>query len=93
MYPLETDIAGYSVPVAGVHGYTYNEPDTVVGSADMQAIANAWYTAPKWNQLSCDMPPYDHFIDVYDAAKVGIDWGKSATPATPGGYGGPSEPY
>jgi hypothetical protein len=58
----------------------YTTPDTKVGSEDMDTIAGVWFQAPPWNRLECDMQPYDHFIDVYDAARVGMDWGKTAVP-------------
>jgi branched-chain amino acid transport system substrate-binding protein len=82
MYPLETDIAGGLTPApTGIPGYSYNVPDTKVASEDMDAIAGVWFQVPPFNRLACDMQPYDHFVDVYDAARVGMDWGKSAVPA------------
>jgi hypothetical protein len=88
MYGLETDIAGgpmvdTKVPNPATPGYnfTYNTPDTLVGVADMDDIAGVWFQVPPWNRLECDMKPYDNFIDVYDAARVGMDWGKTALPA------------
>jgi branched-chain amino acid transport system substrate-binding protein len=83
MYSLETDFAGGPMAPTGIPGYSYNTPDTRVSTEDMDIIAAAgvWFQAPPWNRLECDMQPYDHFIDVYDAARVGMDWGKSAAPA------------
>jgi branched-chain amino acid transport system substrate-binding protein len=91
MYSLETDFAGGTpadtkIPNPATPGsnFTYTTPDTKVGTEDMDAIAGVWFQSltgiPGFSRLECDMQPYDHFVDVYDAARVGMDWGKSEIP-------------
>jgi len=84
MYSLETDFAGGDMVPTGVAGFDYTMPDTAVGTPDMDTLIGVWfkdltgYTG--FHRLECDMQPYDHFVDVYDAARVGIDWGRSEVP-------------
>jgi hypothetical protein len=80
MYSLETDIAGGDMVPTGVPGYSYNTPDTKVSAPDADAIAGVWLQVPPFNRLECDMQPYDHFIDLYDLSRVGMDWGKTELP-------------
>jgi len=91
MYSLETDFAGGTMvdtkvpnPATPGSNFTYAMPDTVVGSPDMDTLIGVWFKTltgyTGFHRLECDMQPYDHFVDVYDAARVGIDWGKTEAP-------------
>ena len=52
--------------------------DGLVDIADISAVTAFWFNPPVWNYLEVDMQPQDHFIDVYDVARVAHDWGKNA---------------
>ncbi|MGQ9460265.1 MAG: hypothetical protein ACUVRA_03420 [Candidatus Bathyarchaeaceae archaeon] len=81
MYSLETDFAGGpSVPTA-IPGYNYLTPDRTVYLAELAALRAVWFLTPPFNLLEADMAPQDHLIGIYDASRVGKDWGKSGTPA------------
>jgi len=84
MYSLETDFAGGTTVPTGVGGYSYTTPDTVVGTPDMDTLIGVWFKdltgLTGFHRLECDMQPQDHFVDVYDAARIGIDWGRSEVP-------------
>jgi len=82
--PFETDFAGGTPAPTGVSALNYTTPDGTVDSEDLDAITEVWFKdltgLAGFHRLECDMMPYDHFVDVYDAAKVGRDWGKTETP-------------
>jgi hypothetical protein len=89
MYPLETDIAGGTPanttisatwPIQSPPYLNYTEPDSSVGTADMGQVSTYWYTTPAFNQLSYVMYPWHTTINIYDLARVAMDWGKSAVP-------------
>lgn len=87
MYSLETDFAGGPLvptvietsPGSGIY-YNYSTPDGTVYLADLTAMIPVWFSKPPFFLLEADMQPQDHFIDIYDAARVGKDWDKSETP-------------
>jgi len=89
MYSLaETDFAGGPIipspPMAvdgmptGFFGY-FTSPDGTVGTHDMGAVTDNWQQTPPWTLLEADMDG-NNFIDIYDVARVALDWGKTATP-------------
>ena len=84
MYSLETDFAGGPLVPTGVGTLKYTTPNGAVEVADLDAIGEVWFKKLSgltgFHRLECDMQPYDHLINVYDAAKVGRDWGETATP-------------
>jgi len=77
MYTLETDFAGGPLVDTAIPPYKYTTPNRVVDSDDLGAITTVWFKKPPWNLLEADMKTQDHFIDIYDAAKVGKDWLKT----------------
>jgi hypothetical protein len=81
----ETDFAGGASLPTRFPPATYLSPDGKVDWSDLGAVIGYWYKTPPWHKLDVDMtnpyvtpgePTMDHFIDVFDVAKVAADYGK-----------------
>ena len=82
----ETDFAGGPQIPTAIPGYYYPSPDRTVDGTDLVAVIAFWFKTPPFFSLEADMQnpyePYcessmDHFIDIWDLARVAIDLGKS----------------
>ena len=80
MYSLETDFAGGPLVPTAIPPFNYTTPDRTVGLMDLLAVGSVWFQKPPFFLLEADMQPQDHFIDIYDAARIGKDWLQTATP-------------
>ena len=54
-------------------------PNGLVGLDDLGTVGTFWFQAPPWYLLETDMTPQDLKVDVYDIAKVAMDYGYDAT--------------
>ena len=82
----ETDFAGGPEIPTPIDPYKYKSPDRVVDGTDLGSAAALWFKAPPFFLLEADMtnpyepygePAMDHFIDIYDVAKIATDYLKS----------------